>query len=48
MIKIGFFDNINNSLIVNTVKKLLQREDAKYFHVYRTNSYSVVKYALLK
>jgi len=34
VIKIGFFDKINNSPIVNTVKKLLQRGDGEIFFMH--------------
>ena len=34
MTKIGFFDQINDSLIVSTVIKLLQRGDSKIFFKY--------------
>ena len=44
-----FFYKINNSLIVSTLKQLLHRgHDKIFFHIYPTNSYILVKYAIYR
>ena len=43
MIKIDFFDKINNIPTVNTVKKLLQRGDGEIFFTYNMSNVSLRK-----